>query len=134
MNLTIVRKDRTRDGIFSLGLNDAGEQVLVTLEHAYADEQNDRWSPKIPNGTYRCVRGKHRLHGMDEDFETFEITGVEGHTGLLFHWGNWNKDSEGCILVGASIDGVMITMSRASFAKFMAMQDGLDEFQLTVEG
>lgn len=133
MNLTLIRKDRTRDGVFSLGFDDSGEQVFVALEHAYADGSGG-WSAKIPNGTYTCVRGKHRLHGMDEDFETFEVTGIDGHSGLLFHWGNWNKDSDGCILVGTSLDGVMITMSRAAFAKFMAMQDGVDEFQLTVEG
>lgn len=127
-DIVITRKERKPEGVFSVMSND-----MVALEHSYPTEDGG-WEPKIPNGTYRCVRGKHRLHGMDKDFETFEITGVEGHTGLLFHWGNYNRDSEGCVLVGASEDGVMITMSRASFAKFMTLQDGVDEFQLTVGG
>jgi hypothetical protein len=65
------------------------------------------------------------------------VTGVAGHTGLLFHWGNWNRDSDGCILTGEafadSAKGEMVTNSRASFARFMALQDGFDSFQLEVK-
>lgn len=83
----------------------------------------------------------HRLHGMTEDFETFEVLGVpdfQGNpvTGLLFHWGNWNKDSEGCILTGeaetSSAQGMMVTASRDKFAAFMQLHEGEDTFQLTV--
>lgn len=76
------------------------------------------------------------MHGMTEDFETFEITGVPGHSNLLFHWGNFNQDSEGCILLGERTaeegNGEMITNSRAAFARFMGIQAGIGSFDLIV--
>jgi hypothetical protein len=133
MDLLLTRKEKREDGIFSVLSNELGSVIAMTLEHSYDNE------PKIPNGSFVCVRGQHRLNGMTEDFTTFEITGVEGHSNLLFHWGNYNKDSEGCILLGQNIvtssDGTeMITNSRATFAKFMEIQEGLDSFLLTVKG
>ena len=126
MNLKLVRKDCQSDGIFGELLNEAGEKLFVTLEHSF------ECKPKIPDGLYTCRLGKHRLHGMTEDFETFEIVRVPGHTGLLFHWGNFNHDSDGCVLIGADRIGDMITRSRESFSEFMQMLSGVDEFQLKV--
>jgi hypothetical protein len=98
----------------------------VTLQHAY-----DNNLPKLPSGVYTCVRGTHQLlHGGP--FETFEITGVPGHDKILIHPGNAESDSEGCVLVGASRVSNMITNSRITFEKFLALQDGCDSFQLTV--
>ncbi len=145
MNLHLTRTKKSQDGIFSsLSRDDDRSQVCVTLEHAYATTglESGIYAPKITAGVHECVRGKHRLHGMTEDFETFEITGVEGHTNLLFHWGNWNDNSDGCALTGeAEAQGEhagrkhveMVTNSRAAFEKFMALQDGADRFTLTVE-
>lgn len=152
MNLVAQRTAYRPDGIFS-AVADAdadGDPFMVTLEHAYATVQG--WQPKIPPGFYTCVRGQHQLAGMAEPFETFEITGVEGHTNLLFHAGNFDADSEGCMLCGEAVvtegnpsgtpDGAMtngnpcgiemVTNSRATFAKFMGLQSGLDSFQLEV--
>ena len=135
MDLTLTRKQYRADGIFG-ELSDAdGKTLFVTLEHAY-EQQDGTFVPKIPTGTFVCQRGPHRLHGMTSDFTTFEITGVEGHSNILFHWGNFNKDSEGCILLGKTVANTgadeMVTSSRAAFADFMAMQEGLDTFTLTV--
>lgn len=140
MDLILTRKDRRPDGIFSELRNQTGELLAVTLEHAYPSPfpEGSGWAPKIPNGTYTCRRGQHRLHGMTEDFSTFEITGVAGHQNLLFHWGNYNKDSEGCVLVGKALAQAgaseMITNSRATFAELMELQAGLEHFTLTVQG
>jgi hypothetical protein len=134
VDLKLERVQRRSDGIFSHLLDDKDNIIAYTLEHAY--EQDGQYSPKIPNGEFKCVRGQHRLHGMTEDFTTFEITGIEGHSNLLFHWGNYNKDSEGCVLVGDAIidssGSEMITHSRATFEKFMELEQGLDFFTLTV--
>lgn len=141
MNLTLTRTEYRSDGIFSELRDEDGNTIARTLEHAYlmggtGPGEGYTYIPKIPPGTYTCVRGPHRLHGMTADFETFEITGVVGHENLLFHWGNFNKDSEGCVLVGKSeaVGGGahMVTASRDTFAAFMQLQDGLDSFQLTV--
>lgn len=126
MNLTLKRREYRDDGIFSDLFDERGIQVATTLEHSYAR------LPKIPPGAYTCVRSLHKLHGMTEPFETFEIQGVAGHQGLLFHWGNYNRDSEGCVLVGQAEVGAMITESRKAFAAFLLMQAGLPSFTLTV--
>lgn len=137
MNCSLTRKEFRQDGIFGEIHSEMGELVAVTLEHAYPVLST--FMPKIPPGTYTCRRGMHRLHGMTEDFETFEITGILGHTNLLFHWGNFNKDSEGCVLIGdqvaqnGSSGSQMILNSRATFKKFMKLQEGVNEFQLVVE-
>jgi hypothetical protein len=135
--ITLTRQYKRADGIFSRLTND--DQFLGwTLEHAFEQLTADGTvvEPIIPEGEWTCVRGWHQLeHGPR--FETFEVTGIEGHSGLLFHWGNWNKDSDGCILVGHDIDKSvspwMVTNSRDAFAEFMQMLDMAVQFQLTVQ-
>lgn len=131
MTYILKRREYRADGIFS-ELNDpTGKVISQTLEHSYDDK------PKLYPGTFNCVRGKHQLHGMTAPFETFEITGVDGHVGILFHVGNWNDDSDGCVLMGegiaASGKGQMVTGSRVNFTAFMNSLAGVNEFTLIVE-
>lgn len=138
MDLALVRSSARPDGIFSQVLTEADHEVCMTLEHAY--EVDGSWLPKIYPGSFECVRGLHRLHGMDHDFETFEVTGIVGHSKLLFHWGNLNKDSEGCILTGDAVAeyaagapfAEMITNSRVAFARLMDLQRDVGHFLLKV--
>lgn len=128
--MILERVKFTPDGIFS-SLSKDGENIAFTLEHAYPGT-DDTWIAKIPNGTYTCIRGMHHLlHGAP--FETFEITGVSGHSGLLFHKGNFDSDSEGCVLLGEEIVGNMVSNSAVSFENFMSVLTGIDSFPLTVE-
>jgi len=108
---------------------------MNTLEHAYQQEDGS-YAPKIHDGTFHCVRGTHALHD-GVPFETFEVTGVAGHSGLLCsHVGNYNRDSDGCVLAGEKvvvIDGVsMINNSKATFLSYMAQLAGVNEFDLEV--
>ena len=113
------------NGVFGEIKTLSGEHLFVTLEHVYS------FGPKIQDGEYKCVLGTHRLlHGLD--FQTYEITGIVGHSKVLFHYGNFNKDSDGCVLIGKEIQGIMITDSRESFSRFMQIQNGLNEFSLIV--
>lgn len=132
----LLRSSFSADGILGRLYNDNGVPICYTLEHAYA-QPDGTWAPKLINGAFECERGTHQLHN-GIPFETFEVTGLAGHTGILFHAGNFNKDSEGCILLGASItlqdDGThMITKSKLSFDEFMRHLEGINEFTLTVE-
>ena len=138
MNLILTRTTYRRDGIFgAIVADETGAHICLSLEHSYL-QADGTFAAKLPVGAYQCVRGPHRLHGMQSDFETFEISGVVGHSNILFHWGNFNKDSEGCVLVGEHLikqaDGTeMIDNSRYTFAKFMALQAGVNVFTLTVK-
>lgn len=132
MKASLKTTDSRPEGIFSdFYLN--GTHFCKTLEHAFPSGEG--WMPKLPrNWTYTCKRGTHQLdHG--DPFVTFEITGVPGHSGILFHVGNFNKDSDGCVLQGAEIvkdAGWWISHSRLTFQAFMHLLEGVDSFELEV--
>lgn len=133
MNITLKRREYLQDGVFGDFYDENHVHIAVTLEHAYGT--STVYTPKLPVGFYTCVRGTHSLHNGIH-FETFEVTNVPGHTNILIHAGNFNKDSEGCILVGQSevhSNGAeMITNSKLTFAKFMQLQSGVSNFILNV--
>lgn len=135
MNLTLTRISYRSDGIFSTLADSNNNQIAIALEHAY-QQQDGLYKPKLDKGVYTCVKGQHQLSSMKYQFETFEITNVVGHTNILFHQGNFNNDSEGCVLLGKSMaaypGGEMITFSDKTFESFMQLQAKVSEFQLTV--
>ena len=134
MLVSLNRINYFHDGIIgSMVVNDV---KFHTLEHSY--EVNDAigvsYVPKIPKGQYTCKRGIHQLKGHLNSFETFEVTGVENHSHLLFHVGNFNQDSEGCVLVGKGLvlDPLQITSSKLAFSEFMKLMDGLESFEIVI--
>lgn len=136
MELKLKRLDYFSDGIFGELYDSAGRKLASTLEHAYdSGNGNGSYVPKLPNGNYICLRGVHKLHD-GVPFETFEITGVPGHSDILFHVGNYNKDSDGCVLLGINQETVSKTHyvdnSRIAFGRFIDTVKGLDKFTLTV--
>lgn len=135
MDFYLYRYNACEDGIFSELISTNSPDMkpnFYVLEHAYPNDDGG-FSPKVPNGTYQCVRGMHRLESMTSDFETFEVMGVTGHTGILFHTGNLNKDSAGCLLVGLRATDTSVMDSRAAFASFLGLQKDLDIFTLIVD-
>lgn len=132
MDLILKRIEKGPRGVFGCLLDENDDLVAVTAEHAYRQDDGS-WEPKVPTGLYVCRLGTHRLSGMSENFETYEISGVSGHTNILFHVGNWpQKDSDGCVLIGHSRDKGAIVQSRVTFEKFMRYQNGVDSFHLLV--
>lgn len=134
MDLTLSRSEYRSDGVFGQlrGLDFAA----VTLEHAFTDGAGGYY-PKVPPGRYVCKKGIHRLENALSSFETFEVENVPGHTGILFHVGNYNEDSNGCILLGnftgpASTKKKMIVNSKLAFQRFMALQAGAESFNLEI--
>lgn len=119
------------DGCYSVLLWD-GRPFAVSVERTFDDNR-----VVLPAGTFLCKRGGHRL-GNGIPFETFEITGVEGHTGVLFHKGNWETDSEGCVLVGESFATLAgreaIAGSKGGFNELLKLVEGLNEFYVQVTG
>lgn len=140
MDLILNRFNYSELGVLSYLQTLNRETLFYTLEHAYAldstDTMTDTWIPKLPVGEFRCVRGEHQLHNSRNPFETFEITGVSGHSGILFHVGNYNNDSDGCVLLGTSytieLDTAMVLNSKEAFDKFMMLQQDVTQFMLKV--
>lgn len=151
MDLKLQYTEARSDGIFgwvlpavSADLPGEAPPLCVFVTHAYK-QPDGTFRPIVRAGSYDCMRGMHRLDGMTEDFETFEVLGVTGHKGILFHWGNWGSSSKGCFCVGRKIihiaedrdkDGApdeMVTESRTTFARFLEEQAGVQKFRLIVE-
>lgn len=131
MNFHLIRDRTSLYGIFGSFYDEQNNIVAMTLEHAYSE--GAAFVPKLASGTYTCVRHlPNKLH-----YVTFMVTGVpdfQGNKvdGILIHIGNYNNDSEGCILLGESATATCILGSRDAFNSFMAIQEGLDEFILIV--
>lgn len=127
MDLTLTRVRFSPEGIFGrLEGHRISFQALATLEHSFDGK------PALPAGVYKCIRGQHQLAHHDFPFDTFEVTEIPGHTGILFHVGNFNADSSGCILVGLTQNERQIYCSKEAFWRFMSAQAGVDSFTLTV--
>lgn len=139
MNFSLQRKEYRSDGIFGQLLNEDGSIFCCTLEHGYANDNGDgTFVPKVATGTYTCI-----LHPPNRlPYTTYMLENVpdfQGRpvSGILIHRGNYNSDSVGCILLGTSvtkpsIGDWMISSSGPIFNKFMALQNGINEFTLTI--
>lgn len=96
-----------------------GVPGFVTLEPR--DMNNERHVSCIPEGFYDCERVRDRTlrngHKIDE---TLLVTGVPDRDGILFHAGNIEDDTEGCILLGLGLlpGGNFITSSQLAMQRF----------------
>lgn len=142
MDMVLRRIEFQKDGIFGTLFSPTGFSCM-TLEHAYAANGHG-FLPKIAPGTYVCQRGIHTLLHHPRPFEAFEILDVPPFQNLpvtkcLFHIGNFNMDSNGCVLVGSSVivgqkNGIqMISDSIETFDALMLAQKGVDRCQLIIE-
>ena len=136
MDMLLTRVYVGPEGAFGT-LSPLGKPPFVlTLERTYP-AAGDSWKTKVPPGTYSCVRGMHQLKNGPQ-FSTFEITGVSGHSDILFHTGNTELDSEGCVLLGLTFGVIAgergVLQSRSAFVLFLSRHANLKEFMLTVKG
>ena len=86
----------------------------------------------IPTGQYICRRVRSPKFG-----ETFMVTNVPGRTNILFHKGNTEDDTMGCILLGQTISKLKgqrtILNSGKSFSDFMLAMAGEQTLHLTIK-
>ena len=86
-----VLGDLTVESVSSQGF--CRSQAFKTLELPWRN--NARMRSCIPLGSYLCVTTNSIKFGF-----TLKVLDVKGRTGILFHAGNWSRDTSGCILVG----------------------------------
>lgn len=127
MSLTLETVAVRDDGAFSVLLWD-GRPFAVSVERTFDDGK-----PIIQNGVYACKRDFYHKGG----YETFEII-VAGHDRILFHKGNIETHSVGCVIVAESfgqLDGVTAVLdSKGGFEELMALAAGQSQFMMTVKG
>jgi len=125
--LRINRYCEIKDGTFGV-MTFNSDPFCMTLE------PNDRGNGKnscIPPGVYVCKR-----HSGTKYKNTWAITNVPNRTAILFHVGNIEDDSLGCILLGASLGSVKkklgVLSSSNTFNKFMNLTQRCEELHLTI--
>lgn len=127
--ITVKRISETDDGTFGVIL-DGLIPFALTLEDVWQD--NKVGASCIPVGSYVCKRRRYNRGG----YNTFEITNVPERTHILFHRGNTEDDTEGCILVAEKFGELdkktAIQSSREGFKEFMERLQDVDEFLLHI--
>jgi len=110
----------------------------LTLERQWLN--NKRGISCIPAGKYICLRcntsPEYNFQDSPKFGDTFVVSDVEGREHILFHKGNLDNDTNGCILVGEQYgtlqDDTAILASRQGYGEFMSLLKGKNEFELVV--
>ena len=105
------------------------ETFCVTLEPP--DFLNQRNISCIPAGQYLCSKVNSPKFGL-----TYEVRHVPGRSHILFHAGNWVKNTEGCILLAESYGKIhgnrAILNSGKTFKNFLETMIDEHTFHLTI--
>jgi hypothetical protein len=109
--IELVRYAHTAQGVLGR-LNE-----WYSLENRWLD--NRRQVSCIPVGEYELRPARFNRGG----YATWEVVDVPGRSNILFHIGNTDKDTHGCILPGMAV-GVLsgrlaVLRSREAFGQFM---------------
>lgn len=117
------------DGTFGV-LVDGNVPFCLTLERQWM--QNQKGKSCIPTGIYMCRRINSPKFG-----DTFQVLDVPKRTHILFHKGNIDDDSHGCILLGEQY-GILgesnaILASGQAFKEFLNRLEDENEFLLTIK-
>lgn len=127
MELTIQRRPVIGEALPGELLNPDGSHFLYTLE---------RVAVAIPEGRFKV--GWHDSPHFGRIMPL--LLGIPGRDDILFHWGNYPENSDGCVLVGESEDGKTgdIYNTRAAFDTLMRviqpLVDSAEGVWVTVAG
>lgn len=125
----LVRVAVVETGCFGV-LLESGIPIATTLERTYR-LPGGKQHVKIPDGLWTCWLTKFVRGGYD----TYEVAEIPGHSRLLFHKGNAEDDSEGCILLGSGYATAWpgVTLSGLAFREFMRRTKARAHFSLLVK-
>jgi len=125
MKVNILRIEETDQGIIGVMLIE-NKAFCCSLEPDNKDDE-----PCIPEGNYTCKRVISPKFG-----DTFEVKDVPGRTHILFHKGNIEGHTLGCIIIGQYFgklgENRAVLNSGNTFKRFMKTLDGIDSFKLRV--
>jgi hypothetical protein len=102
--------------------------AIYTLENPKRATDKDS---RIPAGVYKC-----KPYSGARYKDVYIIENVPNRTAILFHFGNTEKDTLGCILLGNRIGKIgsepAVLESKRCFERFRSLI-GKQEFTLTIE-
>jgi len=115
------------EGCFSVLLWD-GRPFAVSVERTFSADR-----PVITNGVFSCKKSWYNKG----QYPTYEIEGP-GHSRIMFHKGNKDTDSLGCVVVTESfglLSGTAAVLDSAhGFAELIQLTHGLESFEMEVSG
>lgn len=107
-----------------------GVLILPSGKQLYALEcpwkNNEFRVSCIPEGKYKCI-----WHNSPKFGWTYLVTGTEPRTQILFHVGNYSKDTWGCILLGKTRTLNYVWNSRQALQEFF-MEMAREPFVLEI--
>ena len=144
LTITLMRMGDSPDGtpgmLYMGGDLESVAPTFVTFEEEEAGNASNR--SRVPPGLYLCKRTVYMKHNV----ETYDVTGVPGRNRILFHWGNTEEDTQGCILLGTAFGRLRVQdeetgkrrlklavlYSLHAFKAFMRKLDSAPEFLLRI--
>lgn len=137
MKIVIKRIAYTDEGAFGVMMLD-GMPFALTLERPWRD--NRRGESCIPAANYEAVRCRESAEYNYQDSpmfgDTFVVENVPGRKKILFHKGNLDDDTHGCILVGEQFGKLGtergILASKAGFKEFLTITREIGRFDLSI--
>lgn len=93
IEFNIKRVIISNQAILGIWKDEKGLELCRTLENPYRDTIKDS---AIPCGSYECVKDSVGR------FKFYKVLNVPDRQNIEIHQGNYESDTEGCILVGES--------------------------------
>ena len=128
----LVDDDKQTTGSMVLSDEDYTLSYFCTLELEY--NNNLRNISCIPFGEYTCAVRDSEKYGRH-----LIVNNVPNRSLILLHYGNYNRNTKGCILVGESFKKIDednyfdITNSKNSMIKLMGFIEDGDIIKLTIQ-
>lgn len=126
--ISLIRIASNQDGTFGV-LLDESVPFALTVERPWLN--NKKNVSCIPVGNYLCKRINSPKFG-----DTFEVTDVPLRSDILFHKGNTEDSTHGCIVIGeefGELNGKTAVLSSSKgFNEFLRRLKDVNEFTLLI--
>lgn len=126
------------DGSGTFGRLSIEGATFCTLELPWRG--NEQMVSCIPEGVYEMAMRESevvRRSSKGRYNEGWEIVDVVGREFIMFHVGNWTKDTEGCVLIGErfswhNVNGPAVVNSQTTFRIFMELLSSRENWDIEV--
>ena len=133
MNIGKIIRSSEMEGGYWGQLVANGQLLGMSMEREWAE--NLPFHSCIPPGTYECFR-RDTWKRRDKYGHTYQVTGAEGRTDILFHPATWPDQLAGCISMGEyrrQHEGKLAIMHSSNvFERFVRVLNGCDKFILII--
>jgi hypothetical protein len=114
-----------RDKETNVGRLKIDDKLFYVLELPWNDNKDNESC--IPFGIYNCAK-----HNSPKFGEVFKVLHVPNREEILFHAGNFPKDTHGCLLLGLTKSTNYVGESRKAFQQFMDLLKDCNSFELEI--